>query len=375
MINVTRTSFLYQSLYKISFKYRKYFVNQLMTIKILFYAIFTYKSGLINTIRHYLYLHKKLGFSAIEAQEFEILDPNVDKDIIGNQLSQKKLNQMTLALSPINFRYLLDNKIVFYRHCELNGIPVPKVYAVFIKNKFGYKDDNKLITNRDEWLNFIKNELPDDFLIKPADGFQGKGIVFACKKNGNIYDHNGSPLSAESIYDDLENSKLFDLFLFQERLYSHKNLATLSKTSALQTIRIITYIDHDNNFQVLYSLLKVICGNNIIDNLCHGALGNLSAVLDSHGGKVDYCYDILDRRKGFKKVINHPDTGLPFNNFELPYWKETIEMLEKASRAFLPLRSIGWDVALTDHGPVVVEGNYNHGVSREMGFFQKVIKY
>ncbi|MBN9282025.1 MAG: hypothetical protein J0H37_07220, partial [Hyphomicrobium denitrificans] len=43
--------------------------------------------------------------------------------------------------------------------------------------------------------------------------------------------------------------------------------------------------------------------------------------------------------------------------FRLPDWTLVTELALRAARTFLPLRTIGWDIALTPDGPVIVEGN------------------
>jgi hypothetical protein len=52
-------------------------------------------------------------------------------------------------------------------------------------------------------------------------------------------------------------------------------------------------------------------------------------------------------------------------DFKLPHWQEARKLAERAARLFLPLRTIGWDVALTEEGPLLLEGNaewdpFNH---------------
>jgi len=42
----------------------------------------------------------------------------------------------------------------------------------------------------------------------------------------------------------------------------------------------------------------------------------------------------------------------------LPFWDEACALAETAARHFLPIRTIGWDVALTPEGPVILEGNF-----------------
>ena len=54
----------------------------------------------------------------------------------------------------------------------------------------------------------------------------------------------------------------------------------------------------------------------------------------------------------------HPLTGFDFNSIKkIPYVPEAIEMVKKAALLIPDLRYIGWDVAITDNGPLIIEGN------------------
>ena len=55
----------------------------------------------------------------------------------------------------------------------------------------------------------------------------------------------------------------------------------------------------------------------------------------------------------------HPITGDIFEGYQLPYWKEVIELVKTSHKAIIGLQSIGWDVAITPSGPVLIEGNDN----------------
>ena len=54
----------------------------------------------------------------------------------------------------------------------------------------------------------------------------------------------------------------------------------------------------------------------------------------------------------------HPLTGLEFNKIKkIPYVKESFEMVKEAALLIPEIRYIGWDVAITEDGPVVIEAN------------------
>jgi len=39
-------------------------------------------------------------------------------------------------------------------------------------------------------------------------------------------------------------------------------------------------------------------------------------------------------------------------------WEEVLDLARSSARAFAPVRTVGWDVAVTPSGPVLVEGNF-----------------
>lgn len=53
----------------------------------------------------------------------------------------------------------------------------------------------------------------------------------------------------------------------------------------------------------------------------------------------------------------HPLTGEDLSNIKLPYIKEAFDMVKEAALVVPQIRYVGWDVTLTENGPVIVEGN------------------
>lgn len=53
----------------------------------------------------------------------------------------------------------------------------------------------------------------------------------------------------------------------------------------------------------------------------------------------------------------HPDTGFKAKGFQVPYWKEILALTAKAAAAVPQVGYVGWDVAVAEDGPVLIEGN------------------
>jgi glutathione synthase/RimK-type ligase-like ATP-grasp enzyme len=57
----------------------------------------------------------------------------------------------------------------------------------------------------------------------------------------------------------------------------------------------------------------------------------------------------------------HPMTGERIEGFQLPFWKESVELALRAHETLPTIALVGWDIALTAEGPVIIEGNSTPG--------------
>ena len=57
----------------------------------------------------------------------------------------------------------------------------------------------------------------------------------------------------------------------------------------------------------------------------------------------------------------HPITGANLIGIKLPFWLETKKMLESAAKEVPQVKYVGWNVAITPFGPIIIEGNTTPG--------------
>ncbi len=99
-----------------------------------------------------------------------------------------------------------------------------------------------------------------------------------------------------------------------------------------------------------------------------GELINVPEILNLTGGSI-----ILQ-----EEVIQHPDTGVALGDFKIPFFHDAIEMIRNLHLFFYGVKSIGWDIAITERGPVFIEGNDNREMSchqRNGGTRRKTIEW
>jgi hypothetical protein len=56
-------------------------------------------------------------------------------------------------------------------------------------------------------------------------------------------------------------------------------------------------------------------------------------------------------------VTSHPETGVRFEGFEIPFFERAVSLATELHRFFYGLATIGWDIAITPTGPAFIEGN------------------
>ena len=52
---------------------------------------------------------------------------------------------------------------------------------------------------------------------------------------------------------------------------------------------------------------------------------------------------------------------MSIKGFQIPFWNEIIKMLISAANVVKEVGYIGWDVAITKTGPIIIEGNNDGG--------------
>jgi hypothetical protein len=105
---------------------------------------------------------------------------------------------------------------------------------------------------------------------------------------------------------------------------------------------------------ILYAALRVGNGINEVDNFHSGGMG---VAIDTKNGKLKG--NAIDKDLNVYK--KHPVSKVYFDKFELPFWKETKELVLKCALINQNIKVVGWDVAITKTGPVLVEGNRRPG--------------
>lgn len=229
------------------------------------------------------------------------------------------------TMNPLGTRDVLSDKIKF-----LN------IYEPYIKHGFASIDSIKKDHGKADEL--IQNN-SGKVVLKSSDGQCGIGIEV----------RNSADFSADTLVTRLV--EMGNDFV-EEYVVQHDDLMRLSP-SGLNTLRIITQLDKNDEVKVLGARLRISVGQPV-DNL---AAGNLAAFVDLNTGKVNAKAVYSDITKEPTDI--HPITKEPILGFQIPFWEESLKAVKEAALHDISNRSIGWDVAITNNGPDLIEGNHD----------------
>lgn len=210
------------------------------------------------------------------------------------------------------------------------------------KNKFN-KRFNKYLKR--DWLDMFEANF-DDFKKFAQD----MEYIFAKPNNGA----SGSGIEKIKVSDYKDLKELYNYIkeknfgVIEEVIVQHKDLQKLYPSS-INTYRIVTIVVNGKP-QCSYAIFKMGTGGQCVDN---SAKGGIFAPIDLENETIANVA-LSERGEIFEK---HPDTGIDLVGYKLPYVKEALELCYNAALEIEQIKFVGWDVAITESGPIIVEGN------------------
>ena len=238
---------------------------------------------------------------------------------------------------------ILKNKLNFYNYCLNSKLPTPTLWSYNFRAHWFYNNENDVVNSKQDALAFFNRVFEtahiDTLFLKPTLGEGGQGCFLLKKER------------LESQIDKVYTALISNSYVHQAYVDQHDTVNSIFSNS-VNTIRIDTYIDTNNKAHVLSALMRFGMGNAFTDNT---HTGGFYIALNIESGKLQGVgrQDIVE---GGQVVTQHPDTQVTLDGFQIPFYKEAFQLAIKASNA-LPNRIVGWDVAITNQGPILLEGN------------------
>lgn len=253
-------------------------------------------------------------------------------------------------------RIILHDKSLFGIIADAYGINTPKNIGI-IQNESIYFYASKQcfpITQHDV-IRILEEGLCEDhrvLFVKQIDGECANGVYRVEINEGQLW------LKGKTINLDTFSS-IDKRYIIQESIANQHSALNALHPQSINTIRLVTvYNRQTRDVEVFASCLRVGTGNHYFDNT---SAGGLIVGIDAKKG-VLYKYGFFKPQFG-TKTVEHPDSHIIFENYVIPYWNEVVYQAKAFHRFLYGVHSIGWDIGITEKGPVFIEGNDNWEIS------------
>lgn len=278
------------------------------------------------------------GFSSESAIMYQL-----DKNNYKNYISDYQ--QMLTGTINGEHSYVLNNKVVF-EQINQNYISIPKSLATIVNGELLPLESD--ISNVEEFLNYlIKNKR---VVIKPISGSRGSDIFLLEYVDKKVFINN-KEIEVEGI---TKRIKELDGFFVSEYI-QQSNFSRNLFPKTINSIRIMTMIDPYTNEPFIPAAAQRI-GTNQSTPTDNFAKGGLTINIDIETGQFEKVttFPFGGELHYYKK---HPDTGLDFENMNVPNWDEVKKSILTLAKHNNNLKYVGWDAVLTDEGVMIMEGN------------------
>jgi len=273
---------------------------------------------------------------------FELYDETQSKNAPLYLMAHETIGPAFTLLQPKEDIDHLPDKVWFAKHCRENNIRAVPVYL--------YLSAGSILPALSQNTN-LPNE---DLFIKPRQGNGGHNAERWDYKGADVYQNSeGETCSKTDLLTRLLAQSLKDDFIIQPRLVNHPRLSDISN-DALSTVRVLTCRNEQGEPEVTNVAFRMaVGGNSVVDNFHQGGL---AAPVNLQTGAIGQASDIgIKPRMGWREV--HPVSGIRFKDRILPDWQAVLHLAIEAHNAFPHRIMVGWDVAMLNDGPMIIEGN------------------
>ncbi|MBT2153197.1 hypothetical protein KKI34_15815 [Pseudoalteromonas tetraodonis] len=283
-------------------------------------------------------------------------------------------------LNDSRYAVFADDKFLFHKLMADAGIPTAKLINVISFNPMK-QCANGLNEERAELI--LDSITADSIVIKPViDSIQGDGVhvINVCHDEPKKFEVSGVFYNSEELLNKLFTGKQFNRKYLIEETIQQSTFAAELYPDSVNTVRIDSLLSQTGEVFINSAFLRLGKGGRKVDNWS-GDTGGIGVKINIESGAlssegIDYSKNLYSK---------HPDTCVSFSGLIVPQWEEVISIVKKAAIQFPQLKSLGWDIALTDNGPLILEVNADYGIlsmqtcSQALGanklFYNELVSY
>lgn len=323
-------------------------------------------AGRLATVRRARLLRRRQHFEYEEALGNGLFDPALSAEDLRCFVSDNQNTAVQRRLNGEDSPVLVTDKGVLYLYLRALGLRAPELLGIIHKVGHGWVRPQVIVRDAAEWERALAT-LPNGLVVKPTQGHGGRGVRVLERREGLLVEPTGGALTPGALWDALRADPEYDCHVVQERVRNHPDLAAVAGEETLHTVRIVSLVGDGGAVEVLWASLKLGVSGTGVDNVAHGTTGNAFCGISGDDGRLTWTRTPVPGSYG--TAATPPPTGADGRPLRVPMWDEACALVREAAPHFLPLRTLGWDIAVTPEGPMIIEANAHWGaeVSTRMG--------
>lgn len=215
-------------------------------------------------------------------------------------------------------------------------------------------------SGRIELETFLEQTLQErgHIFVKPLHGAEANGVR-SLKFAENGYRMDGRDVELAEIAEWVRSFPR--PLLFEAALVQHGEQAALNPHST-NTIRLLTMPDVTADFSPFIARASQRIGSLRSGHIDNWTKGGLSANVDLDTGTLSAGAQLPEGNE-LQWFSEHPDSGARIQGHQVPFWEETKRLVLEAADRLAFMEYVGWDIVITETGPVILEANINSGMN------------
>ena len=293
-----------------------------------------------------LYISRGLTTDEYYDFEFERQDVSFRQSFLGLNEQRYYLDY----LNPLKYYSLARNK--YLTHKVLDGAGVRKaVLYCYYQPEAQYIDSNECASDLYGVLRILRSKNVNSCVIKTTESSHGDNVWVISRIEFRDDDAVFTRFDGKEII--LSSVLGQEALVFESVVSQTEQFCAFNKTS-VNTVRFMTTLWPDGSAKVIATFIKIGREGKCVDNA--GGGGNVDVCVDVETGEIKYAIQ-YDGWRHIKDIEKHPDSNQQLNGVIIDNWQAIKEDVLKFQQAFPYCKAAGWDIAITDNGPVVIEVN------------------
>lgn len=305
-------------------------------------------SSKLKVLRDFRNLHELKGLTRYEYQQFRFERcPEVFRQTF---LGKEEQRYYLDYLNPVKYSGLARNKYLAHRILEHTGVRKAELFCYY--HPEGQVLGSDLIAHDLAGVvRILKQKNVSACVVKETEGFHGNNVfvirsILWKGNDGEVTYFNGEKKNLSEILSDIP-------VIFESEIKQTAQLSAFNESS-VNTVRFMTMLYPDGKARLLDTFIKIGRTGKCVDNA--GGGGNVDACIDKETGVFKYVIQ-FDGYENVKDIEKHPDSGAQIAGVKINNWEEIVKEVLHFQECFPFIKAAGWDIALTDDGPVVIEIN------------------